>query len=254
MSVYSDAVLSLNPTSYWRFTGASPLADSGSAGITLTAIDSPTRVPSIIPGEESAANGAYDLNGTSQYLHAGNVYDFSAGVDWTVLMWIKPESDDFGAPTFRRMFEKRNTSAPNAGYTCYGVGASPSVQQRFDIDTGAAEDGRNTSEVPNISTDSVHLAGITYVHSTTTLSFYVDGSFLGQWDDPLAFPASTADFAIGSTSGSDRWFLGVIDDVAVWQGTALNDSQMSVLWDAGNATAESGGLAWLRRRSRATSW
>lgn len=229
MSSFSSAVLALNPSSYWPFDGASPLADVGSNGFTLTATGSPTRVPSLIPCEQSAADSAYQLSGTGQYLQAGNHYDFSGGIDWTILFWILVESASFGSG-FQRVMEKRDTADPFTGWLIYGH-TSPAHQLNLDVDGGAASDGFGWAA--DLATGAAHMIVHTWENSTTTLRAYRDGvpiSSENAWTASLA--ASTAEFTIGATSGGSNALGGRVDDVAVWSGTRISDAQIQNLWSA----------------------
>lgn len=238
MSTFSDAVLALSPNSYWRFEGASPLADSGSAGITLTGVGSPVRTTSLVPCEQRAADNAYDLNGSTMYLHAGNNYSFTGDIDWTVLWWQKIESGTFGSG-FQRMFEKRDTAGNNPGYIYYGQGVGGVT---FDIDFGSSVEGFGAGG--DYAPDVVSFMGVTWEDSTTTLRFYKDGfehDSDNTWTTAPGFPSTTANFLIGG-SGSSGSFAGVMDDFAVWSGTALSATQIRNLWIS--AVAYQG--AWLR--------
>lgn len=251
MSDYSDAVLALSPDSYWRFEGASPLADLGSAGITLTAVNAPTRVPSIIPCETGEADGAYMLNTAStQYFHAGDNYDFSAAADWCILQWARFPSD-FGS-SFRRLFEKRDVAGGNAGYRVYGVGTSPNMQQRYEVDPGGGaggEDGANTSETPNFVAGQVHMSAMSYTTSDGRVHYYRDGINLAFWPATFTPGASTANLCFGASSAGGNQWDGEMDDIAVWEGTIPDDTDIADLWTIGSTVPEKQSFFMSRRRS-----
>lgn len=243
MSAFSNAVLALSPSSYWRFDSGSPLADSGSGGQTLTAVGSPSQAASLVPGEAAAANSAYDLNGTSQYLQAGDVYEFTGEIDWTLAYWIR--SDD--TTGFRRILEKRDTVSPNAGWYVYQSGGG---NVTLDVDFGATVEGMTDGPVMPAAT-AVWIV-ITWVDSTNTMSLYQNGSLFGtetSWTTAPGFPASsTSLFTIGASSSGTSPMDGVIDDVAVWSGTALSSTQIGNLWTAANTSIEKQAFYGYRRR------
>jgi Concanavalin A-like lectin/glucanases superfamily len=238
VSQWSDAVLALSPSSFWRFESASPLADSGSGGQTLTATGSPSQVPSLVPSEQGVANNAYSLNGTTQYLQAGDVYEFTGEIDWTLSWWL--DADDTSG--FRRILEKRDATGTFPGWTIYTNDSNAAVT--FDLDYGATTEGM--TEASSVWPTQTQWRVITWVDSTTSMRQYVNGSLIGtksSWSIAPGFPSSgTSLFTIGATSsGGDPKADGMIDDVAVWSGTALSGTQIASLWVAGTGVPG----AWL---------
>jgi hypothetical protein len=238
VSQWSDAVLALSPSSFWRFESASPLADSGSGAQTLTATGSPSQAPSLVPSEQGVANNAYTLNGSTQYLQAGDVYEFTGEIDWTIAWWFR--SDDISG--FRRMLEKRDAAGTNAGWTIYTNDAG--AQMTFDVDFGASVEGM--TEGLSAWPTQTQWRAITWTDSGGSMRQYVNGGLIGtksSWTTVPGFPASgTTPFTIGATgSGGDPKFDGVIDDVAIWSGTALDATQINALWVAGVAAP----VGWL---------
>lgn len=243
MSAYSNAVLALNPSSYWRFTGTTPLADSGSGGITLTAIGAPIRGSSIIPSEGVVADSSYNVT-ASQYFTAGDNYEF-VGVDMTLAIWFRVDSSTFGSG-FQRLLEKRDPGGTNPGWLLFGSGAGA---VSFNVDFGATEAGF-TGQV-GADFGEVHFVVLTHVNATQTTTMYADGVSIGAKDDWATppFPASgTAAFAIGATSDGQLGFIGGVDDVAVWSGTALTATQVANLYAAGGYQPRPA------MTSRGTSW
>lgn len=242
MSAFSDAVLALSPSSYWRFEGASPLADSGSGGITLTGVGAPLRAPSLIPCESGAADNAYDLDGSAMYFTAGDNYDF-ASVNFSIAMWLKVESATF-ASDFQRLMSKRETSGSLTGWDLYG---STGGAVHWEWDEGAANDLSAAAGV-GLDQNETHFIVITWTDSTNAMSFYSDGTFIGTdsaWTGITPWATNTtATLTIGAQGNGGRKFGGVIDDVAIWSGTALSAANVTTLWDAANETPASGGASF----------
>jgi hypothetical protein len=240
MSVWTDAVLALSPNSFWRFEGASPLADSGSSGFTLTATGSPVRTTSLVPGEASAVDNAYDLDGsTMNFRVAGGVDDYYfADTDFTLSMWVKPESTptDF-VNNFRRLMSKFD-NIPLHGWTMHfaGTAANPSIALGMQV-SGFQE--ANITVSPAIVQDGVYWVVYTWVDSTTTATLYVNGTSQGSdssWSPAPGLQNPSWDLYIGTRSDSPSVarFNGVIDDVAIWKTTALSSTQIGDLWTAAN--------------------
>lgn len=246
MSAYSSAVLALNPNSYWRFSGASGLTDSGSGGITLTSIGAPIRASSIVPSENAVQDAAFKLD-VPQYFTAGDNYEFTGEVNWTMAWWMKIQSTTFGTG-FQRVLEKRDTGGTNQGWLIYGGGTAQNLQ--FDLDFGATVEGFGADA--GLQVDRAHFVAYTWVDSTTTLTLYTDGAEIGtktSWTTAPGFPASgTTPFTIGASGAGGAGFIGMIDDIAVWSGTALTGTQINNLWRTGNL------LFRPAMSSRGTSW
>lgn len=216
-----------------------PLADSGSAGITLTAAGSPVRAPSLIPGEQSAVDNAYDLDGSSMFLTAGDNYDF-VSTNFTIAMWLRVESTTFGSD-FQRLVSKRETSGALTGWDLYG---STGGAVHWEWDEGAANDLSAAAGV-GLDQNETHFIVVTWTDSTNTVSFYSDGTSIGSdstWTGITPWATNTTQtFTIGAQSNGNRKFAGVVDDVAVWSGTALSGATITALWDAAQEASPGGG-------------
>lgn len=237
MSAFSDAVIALSPSSYWRFEGASPLADSGSGAITLTDVGTCLRAPSLVPCESSAADNAYDLNGSSMYLTGGNNYSFATDIDFTIALWFKPESASFGSG-FQMLLAKRDTTGDLPGWLMYGSGTDP-WDITFDFDMGVSSVG-TTFPNANISQNTAYFLVFTWVDSTQTATLYVNGSSVGSdntWSPVPGAASTTGNLTIGAQTSAANKFNGVIDDVAIWSGTALSAGNVTTLWNASAATS-----------------
>lgn len=232
MSAYSNAVLALNPNSYWRFSGASGLTDSGSAGITLTSVGAPIRGRSLVPSENAVEDASFKLDGT-QYFTAGDNYEFTGEVNWTLMWWMRVESDTFGTG-FQRILEKRDTGGTNQGWLIYGGGAPGQLQ--FDLDFGATVEGLGTAA--SLDRNEVHFVSYTWTDATTDLKVYVDGVEIddkASWTTAPGFPASgTTPLTIGAAGNGTANLIAFIDDIAVWSGTALTATQIRNLFAAGS--------------------
>jgi Concanavalin A-like lectin/glucanases superfamily len=252
VSAFSNAVLALSPSSYWRFEGGSPLSDSGSSGITLTAVGSPVRAPSLVPGESGAADNAYDLDGTNMYFTAGNNYGFSGAFGtqkFTVAWWFKLESTLFGSD-FQRALEKQDTADLNKGWSMIGANTPNDIFVVFD--QGATEE--STLVDANLVNGDTRFVVLTWDSSVPQFKGYLDGALVHNdtvgWS--AAIPATTVNLAIGARNTGANKFNGVIDDVIIWDGTVLTDPQVEALWDAAQVTEQTPRA--LVRHSRGTSW
>lgn len=237
MSTFSTAVLALSPDSYWRFEGASPLADSGSARITLTAVGSPARTTSLIPCEAAAADNAYDLDGTNMYFTVGNNYGFDAAFGtqkFSVMWWFKLESDTFGSG-FQRVMEKQDAADASKGWSIIGANTPGDLFVAFD--QGATDE--TTTIDCNFSNGDTKFVVMTWDSSVPEFKTYIDGSLFATdntgWT--VAIPTTAVDMAIGARNTGANKFNGVIDDVAIWDGTVLSSTNVSDLWSSAAAPA-----------------
>jgi len=68
------------------------------------------------------------------------------------------------------------------------------------------------------------------VNDSGTFSFYIDGSSVGTGTTETANSANS--FSIGNLGGGNFW-LGLIDDLAIWQ-SSLSSSDVTALWNSGD--------------------
>jgi Concanavalin A-like lectin/glucanases superfamily len=92
-ATYADEVLADSPLAYWRL-GES----SGTTAVDEMATYSASYVASPTLGVTGAVSGdtAVTLNGSTQYMDAGDVLDMGTS-DWTIECWVKTTANDWSA-------------------------------------------------------------------------------------------------------------------------------------------------------------
>ncbi len=231
MSHYSDAVFALSPTSYWRYE-AGALTDSGTAAITLTTTGTPAQTASIVPSENALAGEAYGLPSGVHYFTGTNAYSFTGEIDWTIKLWMRIDNATFGSGN-SRLIVKKDTTGDFPGWTFQGQNVG---ELAFYIDFGATTE--SAIFAAGLQQGTTYFLLLTWVDSTTTLSLYVNGTLFGSdstWTIAPGFPATTASFRIGASESGGSNFVGAVDDVAVWSGTALTAANATTLWEAGQS-------------------
>jgi hypothetical protein len=198
-----------------------------------TFLDSPTWVI-------GKFGGALDFDGDNDAVDCGNppILDFGTG-DWTVSAWIKASvnpGDDMA------IFSKGMETSPNTDYQ---------MRLRDEDDIMIRIDNDGTRYSPNtddheglIDGNWHHIVGMR--RDGTDLRVYVDGVedtgliADGRSTIPDSFDLSNTsehNAYIGAVAGGAgnprRWFLGLIDDVAVWN-RALTADEVAYLWNDGD--------------------
>ena len=253
MSAFSDAVLALSPNSYWRFTGASPLVDSGSAGITLTTSGTPVRAPSLVPGEAAAANNAYDLDGgANNFFQAGDNYDLNTAwgsVKFTLLMLFN--TDSFAAAN--RLLEKRVQSGNTEGWY-FHLTAGGSDNLTFVMRYADATEDAQTYNTTLVA-GTAYMVAVTLDSAIPEQKLYINDGLIGTRSSfqNKTLPNTAVNLFIGADGSGTSRFAGVVDEVAIWSTVALNQTQITTLWAAAN-TAEAAGQPRGVMTSRGTSW
>jgi hypothetical protein len=202
-----------------------------------TFLDSPTWV-------SGKFGGALDFDGTDDVVDCGNptVLDFGTG-DWTVSAWIKVSvnpGDD------RAIFSKGMETSPNTDYQMrLRDEDGGDVMIRIDNDGTRYNPVTGDAHAENlIDGQWHHIVGMR--RDLTKLRVYVDGvedmgvTNHGESTIPDSFDLSGTsqhNAYIGAVAGGAgnprRFFVGLIDDVAVWN-RALTAEEVTYLWNNGD--------------------
>ena len=149
--VWANAVLALNPTSYWRFRSGAPLLNHGTAGDTLTAVGSPSQIASLIPSDaesSSAYRAQRDIAVPSTPKTCSTCCQpptgrCRAGSGSTTRLFTASAS-------FLRLFEKRQNNSANNGWHLYGGGHGYPPATTFDwINASGATEGHGIDSRPH---------------------------------------------------------------------------------------------------------
>jgi hypothetical protein len=191
----------------WNLNGSansgSKKTDDGPSGLTLTEIGSPT---SATGTTTPTADGAYTLNGSSQYLSAGDAGFITGNGARTIDAWVK----------------RANTSGEHSIFQ-YGSLANYQLWKLSILGSG---DGRLRMEMYGDgcnSTGTINDTNWHYVAATyngTTVRYYIDGSSAGSCtftQTPNTALSGTSYIGIVS-NGPAEYFSGYIDRVRFMQG------------------------------------
>lgn len=232
MSVYDDVVTALAPSSYY------PTSDGIDAvsNVDMTLIGSPVAIPSLVPSDLGSADGGWQLDGSTQRLHIGQTYDFLG--DWSMAVWLRFEQTT--PNNFRRIFEKRDTVSPNAGFHIYtyagtGVSELPSsfASGNFDVDYGASSEGFGFG--PSFRPFRTRFVTWVWDNTLADLTIYYDGFFYGTPTLVTPITSAPGDMTFGAPTGGTGGnnFLGSMSKWAVWHGTKLTQANHEEMYAAG---------------------
>jgi hypothetical protein len=203
-----------------RFNNGS-LADSGTAGVSLT----PSGAPTTTTGKDGDANGAYNFNGSSQYMDTpvGEDSGFPMGASpRTMCAWVKPAV----SPVTQFIFMRYGSPYTNTQSSLLGYVNASSVLKVFISDQG----------------DNAYLAYTlplnTWTHICSTFdgvsaNYYANGNFIGAkipTNSLGPFNTTSGSLMIGALAGAGSYnWNGAIDDVRIY-GTDLNALQISLVY------------------------
>jgi len=217
--------------SHYTFDGVAgvpSLTDSGPLGTTLTAVAAP--ITATI-GKDGDANGAYNYNGTTQYLTspAGADIGLPMGASpRTMCSWVNPAVQPVN--TIMTAF-RYGTNTPTFNTQLSALVYRELSGVRYVSLTGIQDDAMAAYTLP-INTWS-HLCA-TY-SGAQTAEFYVNGQKLGTpaWigsSNTLALNTTSGSLVIGAVNNTNNLFYwnGKIDDVRIYN-NALTAAQIRQL-------------------------
>ncbi len=237
---YDSTVSALSPSSRWKLNEASSAdaADSGSGGKTLTKGSSgltwnqSSLVDSDASGKSVKFDGA-DVSGLTGFL-GNDSYDFAGTASFTLAAWIKP--DGTGAGATRRILEKLATN----GWRFAHSSADKVLFQRITSSGTSTLTSNRT-----LSNNTRYF--VVAVYDGTDMKVYVNGVLDNTLASSYSMDNTTGVVSLGCTSSRLGSYGGYLDEVTVWDGTALSASQVLDLWLAGvppAARTTSDNLAW----------
>ena len=229
----SDGLVAYWPLDEGAGTNTEDLTGNGSDG---TFLDSPTWVG-------GKFGSALDFDGDNDAVDCGNqsILDFGTG-DWTVSAWIKVSVNP-GDDT--AIFSKGMETSPNTDYQMR-LRDDDGGDIMIRIDNDDTRYNPNTGDHPGLYTVPGwhHIVGMR--RDGTNLRVYVDGlEDMGVTNHSESTIPDSFDLSdtsahnayIGAVAGGAgnprRFFVGLIDDVAVWN-RALTAEEVTYLWNNGD--------------------
>jgi hypothetical protein len=207
---YAQEVLADAPSGYWRLgeaTGATTAKDASGKGVDATYHGAVTlQVKGAIAGDADTAAG---FDGSTSYADAGNVFQFAGTAACSFEAWLQPTVDT----SYHGILSRSDRiSAPSEGYLLF-VEPAPQPLLAFErIETTT----HFTVESSSVATTATWVHMVATYDGTTGL-VYFDGVQQGTGPAAFALTGATSNFVIGAEAGGgDVWFLGNLDEVAVY--------------------------------------
>jgi hypothetical protein len=238
MRTSRGVILALNPTHYYPLDNAS-LTDLGSAGATLTSVNGVSTSTSVIaPGD---ANCGASISGGALYGAAGSGF-----TSWSFAAWLQPWYGAFNSPSGILC---KTSGAPTGGQPTSWepvLWADASGYLHCSVWTGSS--AATCQSASPINWALPHHVALT-MSSATTIKMYVDGinvaSMTVSGDSPGACTYWTlgAAYNNGNYAGltSSSWNYASpglnLQDAAIWEGTALSQSQVQQIYSAGGGAS-----------------
>jgi hypothetical protein len=211
---------------YWSFDDGTATDNSG-RGNNGTLINNPASVV-------GKSGKALSLNGTSQYIDAGNVLDPGSG-DLSVLAWVKTTQG--GA--LNMIVSKRNSSVgTNAGYQVF---QNFSGAISFAFGNGQFFRARVDSTAPRINDGNWHLVGVVFTRTGNGV-IYVDGAPATGGSGSIVSQSGSVSNSVplrfGLEDGAEPAFYwnGAIDEVRVYN-RALSAQEIADMYPLTISTA-----------------
>jgi len=224
---YNAAVIADSPVSYWRLGEASGTAAADERGVNAgTYNNSPTLgQTSLLPSDTS--NKAVAFDGTNDNVKIANSASLGLSSPLTLEAWIKPtllpSSGNFASVLTKAESYSLQFNGPRLEFTIMQSG----TRKRLQAPVGAIAAGQ-----------AYHVVG-TYDGATQRL--YVNGTQVASTALTGAASATTSPLYLGSWNGSEEFFKGTIDEVAVY-GSTLSAARVAAHYEAGTSVSQAASL------------
>lgn len=224
MSAYSAAVLALNPSAYWRFSGN---GNDETANARNTTVGGGASYPT-----GATTDGDTALRGTATLAFASWMTPTTA-VSWVT--WYKS-----GGPNNMALMGRSDSMSTGTfiGWRT-GVEASGKIQAATCQASGALN-GLIQTAATTWHDSAWHMIGCVWVPGTLKMS--IDGAASASasaasslYEGGAARPLDVGNFLGNNATTANT--VGAVDDAAVWIDTALTDSDWASLYSLGTAVA-----------------
>lgn len=215
--------LNTNLTSVW-------LSDSSGLTTDLHGSNDLTNSGVVLTTGVQGDAGDFERSDTTDYLTIadGSQTDLDFGSnDFTVALWINLESQPASSENYTMVFKRGS----HVGYGFDYRESGGTKYLRFLTGNGSGFDSVQIAQTLNSSTDYL----LVVTKSGTTGTIYVNASSIGTGTLSATVSDSGTAFFIGNAAtGGDDPFDGVENQVAIWNGTALNGTQINTLYNSGS--------------------
>lgn len=162
----------------------------------------------VIPGVTNNLSAGFD--GTDDYIDCGTNTALDPS-SWTINQWVK--LDDTSSAV--RVFATRRTSSSN-GYQIYQQSGALKYYGGTVRTLGSGVFSTNTWYM------------VTVTHTGSSVSGYIDGSLVSSTSDTYTSSGAGGSFYIGRHDDGVRFFIGKIDETAIWNSVLTADEIASL--------------------------
>lgn len=214
VSKYSDTILSQSPTWYCRMgepSGTTATDEIGSLDGTYN--NTPTLAATGAFGGDT--NTAVTFNGTNEWLSVPDGAAIDPGDTWTISMWIKR-----GRTGIAEVLYRKGHDGPMLYLT---------AGNKFIV--GKANGGTLLTSVASLTSTSAWYH-IVATKSGSTTDLWINGVSNNVLGTNATTTTTATDLSIGRDDRASDYFMGSIDEVAIWNATALSGAQVATQYAA----------------------
>lgn len=207
---YYQVVAADSPQAYWRLdeplnaTTAHDLTGNHYDGTYVGGVT--LAVPGAIANDQDTAAS---FDGATAWVDAKNIFQFAGKVPFTLEAWVKPMLD-----TSYRSWLSRNDSSgpPSEGYLAF-IEPAGNIYSFQRVDSGTKITAQGSIAATN---DTWTYLVVVYDPSVGS-TVYVNAQAGPPSTSDVSLAGATTDFTIGAqNAGTTSWWLGAIDEVAVY--------------------------------------
>lgn len=189
------------------------------------------------PGVSNTFSGSFD--GTDDYIEVGNITNLNSGTNFTISVW------------FNRPSAREDMLLGGASPIATGIGMYPWSDGNFYVHLGT--NGLLNATLPG--ENQWINATVTYDSSGSSILYFNGASAASQSSSAVSSTAGNT-FRIGNftADSSGRDFLGNIDEVAIWDSTTLDASNVGQIYNAGTPINLASNAGNYTQSSNLTHW
>lgn len=230
-NVLKANTLTLNLLSWWTLNessdGSSAVTRNDSHGTNHLTDSNTTQSITGLIGNAASFNGANSERLAKADAGAGDTLRLASG-DWSISFWVKPETTNTSS-TFRALVYKQGAGGDSGGYKIRQFNATVQVEAAHSASPAAAASAAtgNVLSVGNYTFVSAwYTTSNVYIQTNNSSAIISGGGSQGN----VAY-----EFALGRRSGFDlEYYTGVLDEVSIWKGRALESSERTALYNSGS--------------------
>lgn len=207
---YFTEVAMDSPQAYWRLDD--PAGSTTAKDVTGNGHDG-TYMGGVTLGAAGAiandADPAASFDGATGWIDVKNAFTFAGKVPFSLEAWVKPSTLDSNYHSW--MSKNDSSGPPSEGYLAFLDPTGPFSFQRVDSGTKITAQGGTNAAAGT-------WAHVVVVYDPTAGTIvYVNGQAGAAQAMDVSLAGATTDFTIGAqNAGTTAWWLGAIDEVAVY--------------------------------------